>query len=71
MKVTAILPDDLILETKSITKSKSITDALKIALTEWINLNHIKNLNSIIEKSPLKFDDKFNAHKIRNINRKK
>jgi len=69
MKVTAIIPDELIKEAKNLTNSKNITEALKIALREWINIKHIKELNNLIETSPLEFNDNFDWEKIREINR--
>lgn len=70
MKVTAILPDDLINEIKLYSKGKNITESLKIALRDWIALQKIKELNQEIRKRPLKFKKDFSADKVRSINRK-
>jgi hypothetical protein len=70
MKVTAILPDDLIKEVKDFAKGKNLTDSLIIALKEWSNLRHLKELNKKIEKTPLEFSDDFSSDYIREINRK-
>ena len=70
MKVTAILPDNLIQEVKEFTKGKNLTEGLIIALKEWSNLRHIKELNKKIEKKPLKFSTDFNADDIRELNRR-
>ena len=69
MKVTAILPDDLIKQVKSFSHAKNITESLKIALNEWISIQKIKSLNDDISSKPLKMNQK-SFTKIREINRK-
>ena len=68
MKVTAILPDNLITEVKHLSKGKNITDSLVIALNEWVDLRHIIELNKSIERKPLSFE--YSAYEIREANRK-
>ena len=69
MKITVILPDDLIDEVKHYSKGKNITESLSIALMDWIALQKIKKLNQKIKKGPLKFKKDFSAGKVRSINR--
>ena len=69
MKVTAILPDDLINKIRHYSKGKNITESLIIALKDWIALQRIKELNKKIKKEPLKFKRDFSAAKIRSINK--
>ena len=69
MKITVILSDDLIDEVKHYSKGKNITESLSIALTDWIALQKIKELNKKIKKEPLKFRKDFSADKVRSINR--
>jgi hypothetical protein len=71
MKVTAILPDDLIADVQKYSGGKNITDSLHKALIEWVKINKIKNLNSQLKFSPLSFKDGFNADSVRKINRSK
>ncbi|MEE9315779.1 MAG: DUF2191 domain-containing protein [bacterium] len=71
MKVTAILPDELIEEVKELSSGRNITEGLLIALSEWTALKKIKNLNSKVETNPLSFSDKFDASKNRERNRKR
>ena len=70
MKVTAILPDNLIKEVKEFAKGKNLTESLIIALKEWSNLRRVKELNKRIEKTPLEFSDDFNSDYIRETNRR-
>jgi hypothetical protein len=70
MKVTALIPDQLVTEVKKYSGGKNITDSLVIALGEWISLKKIKDLNSKIQNKPLEFNNNFNAEKNRSINRK-
>ena len=67
MKVTAILPDDLIDEVKSLSHGKNITDSLKIALNEWVKIQSLKKLNNEVVSNPLIFE--YTAEEIRSINR--
>ena len=66
MKVTAIIADDLINEVKAYTKSSTITEAITIALKEWLDINRIKELNEKIAQNPLTID---NGQQLREINR--
>ena len=50
MKVTAILPDDLINKVKHYSKGKNITESLIIALMDWMALQKIKELNKKNQK---------------------
>ena len=70
MKVTALIPDEIVDEVKNYSGGKNITDSITIALTEWLKIQKLKKLNSKIGQNPLNFDDKFNAEKIRNLSRK-
>jgi len=69
MKVTAIIPDDLVREVRSITKGKNLTESLIKALSEWISMQKIRRLNSQIDGHPLKFRNDFTAQRIRDLNR--
>ena len=71
MKVTAILPDELVLEIQKYTDGKNITDSLQKALSEWLKLAKVKKLNEKLKKIPLQFADGYSADKIRKINRSK
>jgi len=66
MKVTAIIPDELIAEVRKYTKGKNITESLTIALKAWLSSEKMKELNNKIEDSPLEFSEKFSAFTLRN-----
>lgn len=70
MKVTALIPDDIIAKVKQYTNGKNITESLIKALEEYIALQNIKELNQKIEKEPLEFQKGFSAKKIRSINQR-
>lgn len=70
MKVTALIPDQIVSDVKKYSGGKNITESLIIALAEWISLKKIKDLNKRIQKKPLVFADNYSAEKIRSINRK-
>ncbi len=69
MKVTAILPDDLISEVQKYSKGKNITDSLQKALSEWLKQAKIRDLNAKLHNKPLSFKEGFSAENIRNLNR--
>jgi hypothetical protein len=67
MKVTAIIPDELVKETKSFSNAKNITEALIIALNSYVSLEKLKAMSEAISQSPLQF--KYTAQEIRDLNR--
>ena len=69
MKVTALIPDDLIIEIKQYTGGKNLTESLIAALKEWVSIRKIKELNKKVKKRPLQFIDDFSADNLRSINR--
>tara|TARA_B110000483_G_C17845814_1_gene408423 strand:- start:259 stop:471 length:213 start_codon:yes stop_codon:yes gene_type:complete len=69
MKVTALLPDELMNEVKDLTHAKNTTESLISALTDWVSSQRIKQLNAKVKKSPLKFKDGFTADSARKVNR--
>lgn len=69
MKVTALIPDELVSEIKEKAGGKTLTDSLVVALSEWVSLKKIKELNEQIERSPLKFNEGYTSDHIREINR--
>lgn len=71
MKVTAIIPEELLKEVRQHSQGKNLTECLLIALKEWVALKKIKKLNEKINKSPLEFIDHDNLKKVRSINRKR
>ncbi|WP_114750530.1 type II toxin-antitoxin system VapB family antitoxin [Pleomorphovibrio marinus] len=68
MKVTAIIPDDLIKEAMQVSKSETITETLKIALTSYIRSQKIKQIGAAVLKEPLEF--KYTPQELRDLNRK-
>jgi len=42
VKVTALIPDELVEEVKHLTQGKNITDSLIIALNEWVESQKTK-----------------------------
>jgi hypothetical protein len=67
MKVTASIEDTLVNNVKEFTHSSTITEAITIALKDWIDIYYIKELNKQISKKPININ---NGEKIRRINRK-
>lgn len=69
MKVTALIPDELVSEVRHLTAGKNITESLIIALNEWIALQKIRQTREKIKARPLTFRDNFSAHQVRRLNR--
>jgi len=69
MKVTAIIPDDLIRSVQNYSQAKNITESLKIALNEWVSQQKVKELIKNITIKPLNLKHSTFV-KIRTLNRK-
>ena len=67
MKVTAIIEDKTIEEAMKYFQASTITEALKVALKEYIALQKLKELSKMIKKNPMKFNH--SADETRTINR--
>ncbi len=70
MKVTAIVPDELVKEVQQLAKGKNLTESIVKALTEWAALQRIRELNRRVQKHPLKFQPGFSAESVRELNRR-
>ncbi|PKL15770.1 MAG: DUF2191 domain-containing protein [Spirochaetae bacterium HGW-Spirochaetae-5] len=71
MKVTALIPDELVNDVKHFAGGKNLTESLITALEEWLSLKKVHALNDEISKKPLKFSKDFSAAKVREVNRKR
>jgi hypothetical protein len=69
MKVTALIPDDLIEMVKAKSGGKNITESLIIALKEYLNEKKVDTLIDKVNEEPLILNDNFTAYGIRKINR--
>jgi len=69
MKVTALLPDDIVQEVKKLSGGKNITDSILIALRDYIANQRIRKAIQKVKDKPLQFRDGFTADKIRSTNR--
>lgn len=67
MKVTAIIPDELVKEAKSLSNAKNITEAMIIALNSYVSLEKLKAMGKAINKKPLQLN--YTAQEIRKLNR--
>lgn len=70
MKVTAVIPDDLINDVKKMTGNKSVSESIIIALKDFTARKKLSKILDKIKREPLTFQDKFTASSIRKINRK-
>ena len=66
MKVTALLPDELVNEVQELSRGKNITESLKIALNDWIKIQHLRSLNLEIKNNPISFE--YSAEELRTKN---
>jgi hypothetical protein len=66
MKVTTIIADDLVNDVKAYTRSSTVTEAITIALKDWLDIHNIRELNKKISQNPIYID---NGQQIREINR--
>ena len=66
MKITAIIPDEMIREAMEYAGAETVTDTLKTALTAYIANQKFKQLGSNILEEPLQF--KYSAKTLRDKN---
>ncbi|ELR71566.1 hypothetical protein C900_02481 [Fulvivirga imtechensis AK7] len=69
MKITALIPEDLIEEVKKATGGKNITESLIIALKAYLAHRKIDYLIDQVQKESLQFNEDYTAYGIRKINR--
>jgi len=69
MKVTAILPDQLIASIKTYSKGQNLTECLVIAMKEWVMQKKLQELNQKLEINPLSFKRGFSATRSRSLAR--
>ena len=66
MKVTAIIPDEIVSDVQEFTKGNNITDSIIKALSDWLYIKRIQKLNNEVKKEPLQFLDGFDGEIVRN-----
>jgi len=69
MKVTALIPEELIKKVMETSGGKNITDSITIALKEYVSQKQIGYLMDEVEQEPLAFNEDA-APYIRTLNRK-
>lgn len=69
MKITALLPDEVILEVKKLSGGKNITESILIALKDYVAHQKIRKSIQKVKDKPLQFREGFSAEKIRALNR--
>lgn len=69
MKVTALIPDELIKEVIQLTGGKNITESVIIALKEYISHKKVNYLIDDVQKEPFQFNEDYTAYGIRKVNR--
>jgi hypothetical protein len=69
MKVTALLPEEMINEVRKFSGGKNITESLQIALKDYIQRQRLKKAMKKLKQNPLEFLKDFSAENIRKINR--
>ena len=67
MKVTALIPDEIIKDIQEYTKGKNITESLIKALSDWLYIKRVQTLNNQLKKEPLRFADGYDAVKVRKL----
>jgi hypothetical protein len=69
MKVTAMLPEELINDVRKFAGGKSITESLQIALNDYIQRQKLRKAMKKLKQNPLEFTKDFSAEAIRKVNR--
>jgi len=71
MKVTALIPDQLVHEVTDYAQGKTLTESLITALNEWLSIKKLEELNANLIAKPLEFSADFSAETVRRLNRKR
>ena len=71
MKVTALIPEDIIADTRKFTGGKNITESLLIALRDFVGRQKIKRLVRKLKTNPLEFEKGFTADGISKLDRQR
>lgn len=71
MKVTALLPDDLVQEVRKLTGGRNITESILIAMKDYIARQKIRKAIEKVREKPLQFREGFTAEKVRSLNRER
>ena len=66
MEVTAVIPDDLINTVRKYTQSPTVTEAITVALRDWVDIHAVRELNREILQNPVHIN---NGQQIRELNR--
>ncbi len=71
MKVTAIIPDNIVKDVKEFTGAKNTTESLIQALNDWLYQKRLQKLNETLKKDPVEFKKGFDAESIRLLNNRR
>ncbi|MFO7658440.1 MAG: hypothetical protein R6W78_15390 [Bacteroidales bacterium] len=66
MKITALIPDEIVHDVQKYTKGKNTTDSIVKALVDWLYIKRIEYLNKEVKKKPLQFNSGFDHDTLRN-----
>jgi hypothetical protein len=69
MKVTALIPDDLVAEVRDLAKGKNLTESLITALKEWARIQKLRALTERVRGAPLAFTKGYSARAVRSLSR--
>jgi hypothetical protein len=69
MKVTDLIPDDLVAEVREMASGRNLTESLIVALREWTSIQRLRVLREKVRRKPLSFAKDFTASRARGINR--
>ena len=69
MKVTALIPDEIISETQKYSGGKNITESLLIALSDYLSRQRLKKVIAKVRQNPLEFKKGITADQLRKLNR--
>lgn len=65
------MDDQLIDDVRTFSGGRNITESMVIALTDWLRIQKIKELNRKLDEEPFEFAAGFTAEKVRKLNRRK
>jgi hypothetical protein len=70
MKLTALIPDDLLADVRKRAGRSTTTECVIVALREWVAMKQLESVMAELRAKPLKFKSDFSAAQVRALSRR-
>jgi hypothetical protein len=70
MKLTALIPDQLLADVRSCAGRSTTTECVIVALREWVAMKQLEKVTTEVRAKPLTFSKDFSATQVRALSRR-